>query len=156
MSEEVFMREALIEAQKAYDKDEVPVGAVIVYNGKIIARAHNLVETKQDPTAHAEMLCMAEAASFLGNWRLLHATLYCTLEPCIMCAGAMISSRLPFLVWGAPDVRQGAHGSWVNILDASHPIHRVSCSSGVCAEESSYLMKRFFKEKRRDPCLTKS
>src|SRR3990172_2440938 len=108
--EERWMHEAIAEAKAAFAKGEVPVGAVLVKEGVVIARAHNLVESASDATAHAEMLCLKKGADFLKNWRLLGATLYCTLEPCPMCAGAMIHSRLERLVWGAPDVRCGAHG----------------------------------------------
>jgi tRNA(adenine34) deaminase len=94
------------------------------------------------------MLCLKKGAEILGNWRLLDATLYCTLEPCPMCAGAMIHSRLAQLVWGAPDIRCGAHGSWVNFFDVQHPIHQVKVKTGVMKEESSALMKSFFKARR--------
>jgi tRNA(adenine34) deaminase len=145
VSDEEFMREALIEATKAADQKEVPVGAVLVYEGAIIARAHNLVESLQDATAHAEILCLREASRQLGNWRLQQATLYCTLEPCPMCAGAMILSRVGTLVWGAADFRHGAHGSWVNLLDLDHPIHQLSVRTGVLKEESGLILKNFFK-----------
>ena len=147
-SDAEFMREALLEAQVAFAKGEVPVGAVLVHQGEIIARAHNLVESLRDATAHAEMLCLKLGAEALENWRLIGATLYCTLEPCPMCAGAMIHSRLERLVWGAPDLRCGAHGSWVNILDAGHPIHQPLVASGVLAEECAALMRTFFKQRR--------
>ncbi len=146
------MREALLEAEKAFAKGEVPVGAVLVHQGEIIARAHNLVESLRDATAHAEMLCLKMGAEVLENWRLVGATLYCTLEPCPMCAGAMIHSRLERLVWGAPDLRCGAHGSWVNILDAGHPIHQPQVASGVLAEECGVLMRTFFKQRRMEKC----
>lgn len=145
-----FMHEALIEAEKAFDKGEVPVGAVLVMGNEVIARAHNLVETLSDATAHAEMLCLKRGAEMLSNWRLLDATLYCTLEPCPMCAGAMIHSRLKRLVWGAPDLRCGAHGSWVNLLDLEHPIHRLMTTTGIMKEECAQLMKAFFKSRRLD------
>jgi len=147
-SDERFMREALAEAQEAFAKEEVPVGAVLVYQGRVVARAHNLVESRRDATAHAELLCLQMGAEVLGNWRLVGATLYCTLEPCPMCAGAMIHSRLERLVWGAPDLRCGAHGSWVNILDAGHPIHQMLVASGVMKEECAALMRVFFKQRR--------
>lgn len=148
MKDEGFMQEALIEARLAFDKGEVPVGAVLVYAGEIIARAHNLVESMKDPTAHAEVLCIKKGAEVLGNWRLSHSTLYCTLEPCPMCAGALIHSRVSHLVWGAPDLRCGAHGSWVDILGQKHPIHQVSAVGGVLAVESAELMRTFFKLRR--------
>ena len=143
-----FMREALIEAEKAFDQGEVPVGAVLVKDNEVIARAHNLVEMLSDATAHAEMLCLKNGAKMLSNWRLLDATLYCTLEPCPMCAGAMIHSRLKRLVWGAPDLRCGAHGSWVNLLDLEHPIHRIMVTTRIMKEECAQWMKAFFKSRR--------
>jgi tRNA(adenine34) deaminase len=147
-SDSRFMQEALIEAGKAFDRGEVPVGAVLVIGNEVVARAHNLVETLSDATAHAEMLCLKKGAEILSNWRLLDATLYCTLEPCPMCAGAMIHSRLKHLVWGAPDLRCGAHGSWVNLLDLEHPIHRLTVATGMMKEECAQLMKAFFKSRR--------
>jgi len=147
-SDEAYMSAALEEAKKAFSAGEVPVGAVIVYQGEIIARAHNLVEQRKDASAHAEMLALREAAKNLDNWRLHEAALYCTLEPCAMCAGAMILSRLSFLIWAAPDLRHGAHGSWINLLDLQHPIHNLQVRSGVCAKEASALMKEFFQKRR--------
>ena len=149
MDDEFFMHEALNEAKLAFDKEEVPVGAVLVCNGQIISRAHNLVETLQDASAHAELLCLRQSSSIIGNWRLNQATLYCTLEPCCMCAGAMILSRLSCLVWSAPDLRQGAHGSFLNVLDAPHPIHRLTVRKGVLHQESALLMREFFKLQRK-------
>jgi tRNA(adenine34) deaminase len=146
--DERFMRQALAEAEEAFAKGEVPVGAVLVAGNEVIARAHNLVESLGDATAHAELLCLREGAKVLSNWRLIDATLYCTLEPCPMCAGAMIHSRLKRLVWGAPDLRCGAHGSWVNLLDIEHPIHRLQTTSGVLSGECADLMRTFFKERR--------
>src|SRR3990167_2001497 len=102
------MQQALIEAEKAFIKGEVPVGAIAVFQGEILARAHNLVETLKDASAHAELLCLRQAASMLGNWRLKGVTLYTSLEPCCLCVGAMLSFRIDRLVWGAPDVRLGA------------------------------------------------
>jgi tRNA(adenine34) deaminase len=148
-SDERWMRKALSEAEAAFAKGEVPIGAVLIYQGEVIARAHNLVESRGDATAHAEMLCLKRGMEVLGNWRLLGATLFCTLEPCPMCAGAMIHSRVERLVWGAPDLRCGAHGSWVNILDAQHPIHQVAVTAGVLKEECAGLMKAFFKQRRK-------
>jgi tRNA(adenine34) deaminase len=144
-----FMCEALEEAKRAFDKGEVPVGAVLVIDNVVVARAHNLVESLSDATAHAELLCLRKGAEILNNWRLLDATLYCTLEPCPMCAGAMIHSRLHRLVWGAPDLRCGAHGSWVNLLDASHPIHQLKTTTGLMKEECADVMRSFFKWTRK-------
>lgn len=143
-----FMNEALIEAQKAFDSGEVPVGAVLVYQNEVIARASNQVETLVDATSHAEVLCIRKGSEVLGNWRLAGCTLYTTLEPCPMCAGALISSRVDRVVWGAPDVRQGAGGSLITLLGPTHPIHTVQVASGVRAEEASQLMKSFFQGRR--------
>lgn len=142
------MREALKEAKKALAQDEVPVGAVLVHAGKIIARGHNQVELLHDATAHAEMLCLTAGASVLENWRLTDATLYCTLEPCCMCAGAMLSSRLTRLVWGAPDIRLGANGSWIDVFAKKHPMHELQITSGVLQEESALLLREFFQTTR--------
>lgn len=142
------MLEALKEAYKAYEAEEVPVGAVLVHKGRVIARGHNQVEMLQDATAHAEMICMTSGAVALENWRLLECTLYCTLEPCAMCAGASILSRVPKIVWGAPDIRHGANGSWVDLFDKPHPIHQVEIKGGVLEGYSSFLLKEFFKARR--------
>lgn len=147
--DESFMREALKEAEKAFAMGEVPVGAVLVHEGKIIARAHNLVESLKDATAHAELLCLKEGAFKLENWRLLECTLYCTLEPCPMCAGGMILSRISTLVWGAPDHRHGAHGSWANLLDMPHPIHQLTVRKEILKDESAALLRQFFQNRRR-------
>ncbi len=144
-----FMREALKEAKKAFAQDEVPVGAVLVQNMKVIARGFNQVELLQDATAHAEMICLTSGASALGNWRLADTTLYCTLEPCCMCAGAMFSSRIKRLVWGAPDLRMGAGGSWINLFSQKHPMHEIEIASGVLGEESADLMRQFFQKQRK-------
>lgn len=143
-----FMKEALIEAQNGFECEEVPVGAVLVYQGEIIARASNQVENLLDATAHAEMCCIRRGSEVLGNWRLSGCTLYTTLEPCPMCAGALISSRVDRVVWGAPDLRQGAGGSLISLLGEQHPIHTVQVRSGVLAEESALLMKSFFQRRR--------
>lgn len=144
-----FMREALKEALKAYEKDEVPVGAVLVLEERIIARGHNQVELLQDATAHAEVLCLTAGAANLRNWRLSDTTLYCTLEPCCMCAGAMLSSRIKRLVWGAKDLRLGANGSWIDVFAQKHPMHEIEITSGVLEEESASLLKKFFQQKRK-------
>lgn len=148
MDDEFFMQQALLEAEAAYAKGEVPVGAVLVYAGKIIARAHNLVESRSDASAHAELLCLQGAANALGNWRLLGATLYCTLEPCLLCAGAMHLFRIEALITAAPDLRQGVHGSWIDLKQHTHPIHQFAIRTGVLASEAAALMQRFFREKR--------
>lgn len=145
---ERFMLEALKQAWIAYEKEEVPVGAVIVYEGQVVARGHNQVEMLKDATAHAEMLCITAAESYFENWRLSGSTLYTTLEPCVMCAGASILSRVGKIVWGAPDVRHGAGGSWVNLFTQKHPIHNIEIISKVLENESAALMRKFFVEQR--------
>ena len=144
----LYMKEALKEAQKAFDQGEVPVGSILVYQNEIIARFANQVETLIDATAHAEVLCLRKGFEVLGNWRLSGCTLYVTLEPCPMCAGAIISSRIDRIVWGAPDLRQGAGGSLINLLGVPHPIHTVQVTSGILADESAHLMKTFFQQRR--------
>jgi len=147
--DERFMLEALKEAWKAFCENEVPVGAVIVSDGKVIARGHNQVELLNDATAHAEMLSITVAEAALENWRLAGTTLYCTIEPCAMCAGAMLLSRVSHLVWGAPDIRHGANGSWVDLFDKVHPTHQIEVRKGVLENESAYLMRTFFQNQRK-------
>lgn len=147
--DERFMLAALKEAWKAYQKGEVPVGAVLVKDGQIIARAYNQVEMLQDATAHAEMLCLTAGEAAVENWRLKGTTLYCTIEPCAMCAGAMFLTRIDTLVWGAPDIRHGANGSWVDLFSCNHPMHTIQIRKGVFQEFSTQLMKDFFKEQRQ-------
>jgi len=143
-----FMQEALKEARKAFKLEEVPVGAVLVYEGKVIARAHNQVETLQDATAHAEMICITMGSSALGNWRLQNAILYCTIEPCAMCAGAMLLSRVQRVVWGARDLRHGANGSWVDLFEKKHPTHSLEITRGICEEECGAILQEFFRKRR--------
>jgi tRNA(adenine34) deaminase len=142
------MRVALAEAEKGFKKDEVPVGAAVVVDGRVIARAHNLRESLIDPTAHAEILCIKKAAKKLGGWRLSNATLYTTLEPCSMCAGALVHSRVKELVYGADDPKAGACGSIMNVISSGHLNHRVKVISGVLKKESSEILKRFFRKLR--------
>ncbi|MBK8902804.1 MAG: tRNA adenosine(34) deaminase TadA [Anaerolineaceae bacterium] len=142
--DEQWMRLALDQAAKAAELGEVPVGAVAVLDGRIVGQGYNRKESDQDPTAHAEMIALKEAAVAVQNWRLLGVTLYCTLEPCPMCAGAMIQARLPRLVYGAKDVRFGAHGSIVNVLDETRFNHRVNITSGVLEAEAADLLQQFF------------
>lgn len=144
-----FMREALKEARKAFREEEVPVGAVLVFENKVIARGHNQVEMLKDATAHAEMLCIGAGAQALENWRLLNTTLYCTIEPCVMCAGALLLSRVKRLVWGAADIRHGANGSWMDLFSYVHPTHHIEITSGVLADECGAILQEFFR-KRRD------
>lgn len=146
--DERFMLEALKEAWKAYNDKEVPVGAVLVHKQQIIARGRNQVEMLKDATAHAEMLCITAGETALDNWRLAETTLYCTIEPCAMCLGAMLLSRVPVLVWGAPDIRHGANGSWVNLLETTHPTHSIEVRSGILKEHCAGLMKDFFQKRR--------
>lgn len=144
------MLEALKEAWKAYSAEEVPVGAVLVHKGRIISRGYNQVEMLQDATAHAEMLCITSGEAALDNWRLAETTLYCTIEPCSMCAGAMLLSRVPTVVWGAPDLRHGANGSWVNLFEKPHPTHTMSIRGGLLQDYCAVLMKDFFQKRRQE------
>ena len=145
---EKFMKEALKEAQKAYEKLEVPVGAVIVKDGKIIARAHNQKETKKDTTKHAEMLAIQKASKKLESWRLIDCEMYVTLEPCSMCAGAMINSRIKKVYIGAMDEKTGAVGSVLNLFEDYTFNHRVEVETGIMEKECQETIKRFFKELR--------
>lgn len=142
------MLEALKEAWKAFNAKEVPVGAVLVREGQIIARGYNQVELLKDATAHAEMLCLTAGEVALDNWRLVKTTLYCTLEPCAMCVGAMYLTRIGKLVYGAPDLRHGAGGSWTNLLALKHPTHQFEVETGVLADQSAELMRLFFQKRR--------
>jgi tRNA(adenine34) deaminase len=150
MTDEFFMKEAIKEARKAFMADEVPVGAVIVHNQKIIARGYNQVELLKDATAHAEMIAIGAASQALDNWRLIDSTMYCTLEPCLMCAGALLLSRVTRLVWGAPDIRHGANGSLMDIFTIKHPTHQLTITSGVLAQECAALMTEFFHARRKN------
>jgi tRNA(adenine34) deaminase len=142
-SPEYYMNEALKEAQKAFDRDEVPVGAVVVCNRTIIARAHNLTETLKDVTAHAEMQAFTAAAGYLGGKYLDECTLFVTLEPCVMCAGAAFWTQLGGIIYGTTDDKRGYHLAGHSLL---HP--KTQVASGVLAEECSLLLKNFFKNKR--------
>lgn len=146
--DENFMREALGEAKKAFALGEVPVGAVLVLGGEVIGRSHNGVERANDASHHAELLCLQQAARAHGNWRLLESTLYCSLEPCAMCAGALALFRVKRVVYAAPDLRHGACGTVFDVLNRPHPIHTVVVEGGVLAGESKELLQRFFKERR--------
>ncbi len=148
MTELDFMREALIEAEKAAELGEVPVGAVIVRNGEIIARAHNERETGKDATRHAEIIAIERACAALGGWRLIGCDMYVTLEPCPMCAGASVNARLVRVIYGAPDLRAGAFGS---VLDLNtYPLnHKPEIIGGVLADECLAPIREFFKNKRK-------
>jgi tRNA(adenine34) deaminase len=149
--DEQWMRLALVEAAKAAELGEVPVGAVAILNGKVIGQGYNCKESSLDPTAHAEIIALRQAAAALSNWRLIGVTLYCTLEPCPMCAGAMIQARLPCLVYGAKDTRFGADGSVVNVLREPGFNHQVEVTDGVLADEAVALLQAFFKKLRTRP-----
>ena len=143
-----FMKIALEEAQAAYNAGEVPVGAILVHDGHILARAHNLPITMNDPSAHAELLVLRQAGEKAGNYRLLGAELYVTLEPCIMCAGAIIQARLARVIFGARDPKCGAVNSLYNILTDERLNHQVEVTEGVLRGECGEIMSRFFQQKR--------
>ena len=145
----IFMKEALKEARKAYKKLEVPVGCVIVKDGKIIARAHNLKETKYDTTKHAEILAIQKASKKLESWRLIDCDMYVTLEPCPMCAGAIIQSRIKNLYYGACDEKTGAVGSVLNLMEDFKFNHIVNVEKGILKNDCENLLKDFFRELRR-------
>jgi tRNA(adenine34) deaminase len=145
-----FMRMALREAQRAFDADEVPVGAIVVVGKQVIARAHNQVELLKDATAHAEMLAITQAAASIRDWRLHEATLYVTKEPCAMCAGAMVNTRLKRVVFGVTDPRSGAAGSALDVTGFPGMLHRVEVISGVLQEDSLAMLQDFFAIKRRE------
>lgn len=143
------MKIALEEAYKAYSTLEVPVGAIVVHKGKVIGRGYNLRETLKDPTAHAEMLAIKEASEYLGGWRLIDCTMYVTIEPCPMCAGAIINSRIDRLVIGARDHKMGCCGTCLDLTNNPSFNHKVQVSFDVLEEECSSIMKRFFSELRK-------
>ncbi|MDE6584297.1 MAG: tRNA adenosine(34) deaminase TadA [Anaeroplasmataceae bacterium] len=142
-----FMKEALKEAQKAYQQEETPIGAVAVYNGKILARAHNQRQQKQDTTMHAELQVIKKACRRLNSWRLEEVTLYVTLEPCVMCAGAIIQARIPRVYYGAKNDRFGAHQGAIRLFDVPFN-HQVEVIGGILEEECSKCISDFFKELR--------
>lgn len=143
-----FMKSALKEAEKSYDKEEIPVGAVIVKDGKIIARGHNLKETKNDTTNHAEIIAIRKASKKLKSWRLRGCTMYVTLEPCTMCAGALIQARLDKVVIGTMDEKTGACGSVLNVLEDYKFNHKVEIEKGVMEKECKEILQKFFRELR--------
>lgn len=148
MNDEKYMKIALDEAKKGFSKGEVPVGAVIVKDGEIIGKGHNLVETLKDPTAHAEVIAITAASQKLGNWRLSGSTIYVTIEPCLMCAGAIILSRIKRIVFGAKDKKFGAFGSVFNIMGWELN-HNIIVNSGIIEKECLELLQEFFKSVRR-------
>ena len=147
-SDDEYMAEALRQAERALDEDEVPVGAIIVRDGGVIARAHNQRELLRDPTAHAEMIAITQAAEHCGNWRLDGCTMYVTLEPCTMCAGAVVLARLPRLVFGAADPKAGAVGSVYDIPRDRRLNHTVDVTGGVLEPECGRILTEFFRRKR--------
>ena len=150
LPDEYFMREALRQAQKAYAADEVPVGAVVVRDGKIIARACNQVELLKDATAHAEMLALTQAEAAVGDWRLIDCDLYVTKEPCAMCAGAIVHTRIRRVVFGCSDPAGGAAGSTMNLLQMPTFNHRSEITSGVLQNECAGILQDFFRRRRTE------
>ena len=142
------MKLAIEEAKKAWKMDEVPIGAIVVYKGEVIGRVHNLRENEQSPSAHAEMLAIQEASEYLNSWRLEDTTLYVTLEPCVMCSGAIVMSRIPHVVYGASDPKGGCSGSLMNLIEDTRFNHRSTVERGILAEECGEMLRTFFKEKR--------
>jgi tRNA(adenine34) deaminase len=146
--DEYFMRLALREAERAVEHDDVPIGAVVVAAGEVLAAARNERELRGDPTAHAELLALREASAKLGTWRLLDTVLYVTLEPCAMCAGAIVLGRVPRVVFGADDPKAGAAGSVLDVLDEPRLNHRPDVAGGLLADESAELLRSFFAPRR--------
>ncbi|MBN1353811.1 MAG: nucleoside deaminase [Candidatus Omnitrophica bacterium] len=145
---EIYMGKALMEAEIAFEKDEVPVGAVIVYEDQVIARAHNQIKTLKDPTAHAEMIAITQASTYLKNERLKDCDVYVTIEPCPMCAGAMVLARIRNLYYAARDPKSGAAGSVMNILQNNSLNHKVKIIPGILKDQSSSFIQEFFRKKR--------
>jgi tRNA(adenine34) deaminase len=146
--DDYFMRLALREAERASEHDDVPIGAVLVRDGELVAAAHNERELRQDPTAHAEIVALREAARLAGSWRLLDTVLYVTLEPCAMCAGAIVLARLPRVVFGASDPKAGACGSVLDVLGEPRLNHRPDVAGGLLAQECGGLLSEFFASRR--------
>jgi tRNA(adenine34) deaminase len=147
-NDERWMREALDQARAALDHDDVPIGAVVVHDGRVIGHGHNERELLGDPTAHAEMQALRAAAAALGSWRVLDSTLYVTLEPCAMCAGAIVLSRIPRVVYGTVDPKAGAAGSVLDVLADERLNHRPQVVGGVLGQECGALLREFFAERR--------
>jgi tRNA(adenine34) deaminase len=146
--DEYYMRLALREAERALEHDDVPVGAVIVKDGELIGTGHNERELRNDPTAHAETLALRQASAALGSWRVLDAVMYVTLEPCSMCAGAIVLSRIPRIVFGTVDTKAGAAGSVLDLLNMQEFNHRPQVDSGLLAQECGDLLRAFFASRR--------
>jgi tRNA(adenine34) deaminase len=147
-SDERYMREALRQARKALEADEVPIGAIVVRADRIIARAYNQVELLKDATAHAEMLALTQAEAAVGDWRLVDCDLYVTKEPCVMCAGALVHVRIRRLIFGCADARSGAAGGMINLLQHSALNHHCEITSGVLQNECGQLLQQFFRKQR--------
>ena len=150
LTDEYLMREALRQAQKAYAADEVPVGAVVVLEGRIIGRAHNQVELLKDATAHAEMLALTQAEAAVGDWRLTDCDLYVTKEPCAMCAGALVHTRIRRLIFGCADPSAGAAGSMINLLQMPIFNHQCEITPDVLQKECAAILQDFFRKRRHD------
>jgi tRNA(adenine34) deaminase len=146
--DEYFMRLALCEAERALEHDDIPVGAIVVQEGEVIGSGHNERQLRADPTAHAELIALRDAARTLGNWRVLASVLYVTLEPCAMCAGAIVLARVPRVVFGTLDPKAGAAGSVLNVLAEPRLNHHPQVESGLLAEECADLLRSFFASKR--------
>ena len=147
--DEYFMRLAIREAERALEHEDVPIGAVVVREGEVIGAAHNERELRQDPTAHAEVLALQAAAHATGSWRVLDSTLYVTLEPCAMCAGAVVLARVPRVVYGTVDPKAGAAGSVLDVLAEPRLNHRPEVSGGLLADDCAALLRAFFASRRR-------
>jgi len=156
LPDEYFMREALRQGQKACAADEVPVGAVVVREGKIIGRAHNQIELLKDATAHAEMLALTQAEAAVGDWRLMDCDLYVTKEPCAMCAGAVVHTRIRRVIFGCADPSAGAAGSMMNLLQMPTFNHRCEITSGVLQKECAAILQDFFRKRRDEQGSTTS
>jgi tRNA(adenine34) deaminase len=146
--DDYFMRLALREAERALEHEDVPIGAVVVRDGEVVAAGHNERELRQDPTAHAEVIALREAARLAGTWRVLDAVLYVTLEPCAMCAGAIVLARVPRVVYGASDPKAGACGSVLDVLGEPRLNHRPEVDGGLLAEECGEMLSSFFASRR--------
>ncbi|MGK0554783.1 tRNA adenosine(34) deaminase TadA [Macrococcus capreoli] len=156
LNHEIYMKLAIDEAKKALAIDEVPIGAVVVHHGEVIGRGFNTRESEQNPIHHAEMMAIQAASDHLGSWRLEECILYVTLEPCVMCSGAIVMSRIPTVVYGAHDPKGGCSGSLMNLLNQPAFNHRATVISGICHEECSHLLKDFFKVLRQKKLLEKT
>ncbi len=153
MNDEFFMKEALREAQKAFERDEVPIGAVAVYKNQIFGRGHNQTEGLKDPTAHAEILAITAAANALSSWRLNDVEMFATVEPCIMCAGALVLARVKRIIFGVRDEKFGGCGSVFNIVNEPKLNHRIETTEGVLGAQAASLLKKFFERKRNKKAI---